>query len=240
MSLRANGAGCSRWGATGITRWRDDALRDAYGSFFYLRWRPASRSRCRSPSTRRPTRPRTTRARFHADRVCFDAAWPELQAHTTVWVSPEDDIEFRQVELRNLGDRTLDIELISAFEVTLADAARRRGAPGVHATCSCAPSGRPAHQALVFERKPRLATERGLHAAHFLADSDPQVVGVRVQTDRAALAGPQPRRQPAAGRRSTPLPATRRRVAGRAGHRPGPGVRAGRAPAHRARAARRG
>ncbi|WP_413905419.1 hypothetical protein [Candidatus Skiveiella danica] len=69
---------------------------------------------------------------FHADRVCFDARWPDLQARTTVWVSPEDDIEFRQVELRNLGERTLDIELISAFEVTLGRRARRRGAPGVH------------------------------------------------------------------------------------------------------------
>ncbi|MBK7119256.1 MAG: hypothetical protein IPH64_09785 [Comamonadaceae bacterium] len=53
--------------------------------------------------------------------MCFDASWPDVQARTTVWVSPEDDIEFRQVELRNLGTRTLDIELISAFEITLAD-----------------------------------------------------------------------------------------------------------------------
>jgi hypothetical protein len=29
-------------------------------------------------------------------------AGPDLQAQTTVWVSPEDDIEFRTVELRNL------------------------------------------------------------------------------------------------------------------------------------------
>ena len=29
-----------------------------------------------------------------------------------------------------------------------------------------------AHQALVFERKPRLPTEQGLQVAHFLADSD--------------------------------------------------------------------
>ncbi|MHB8948132.1 MAG: hypothetical protein ACYC4S_03590, partial [Rhodoferax sp.] len=61
------------------------------------------------------------RSVYHADRVCFDAAWPELEAHITVWVSPEDDIEFRQVELRNLSDQSLDIELLSAFDVTLSD-----------------------------------------------------------------------------------------------------------------------
>ncbi|HEX6720854.1 MAG TPA: glucoamylase family protein, partial [Burkholderiaceae bacterium] len=38
VALRANGAGASRWGTVGVSRWRDDALRDAHGSFFYLRW----------------------------------------------------------------------------------------------------------------------------------------------------------------------------------------------------------
>ena len=39
VSLRANGAGCSRWGDVGINRSRDDGLRDAHGSFFYLQRR---------------------------------------------------------------------------------------------------------------------------------------------------------------------------------------------------------
>ena len=155
------------------------------------------------------------RSTFHADRVCFDAAWPELQAHTTVWVSPEDDIEFRQVELRNLSDRTLDIELISAFEVTLADAARRRSAPGVLEPVRARRSGSAAHQALVFERKPRLATERGaaggaLPRRHRPAGDRP------ARADRPpALAGPQPRRRasrwPRSSRCRRPPPSGERR-----------------------------
>ena len=35
--LRPNGSGWSRLGQTGISRWRDDALRDMYGNFIYLR-----------------------------------------------------------------------------------------------------------------------------------------------------------------------------------------------------------
>ena len=38
VTLRANGAGESRLGIAGISRSRDDALRDALGSFLYLRW----------------------------------------------------------------------------------------------------------------------------------------------------------------------------------------------------------
>ena len=187
VTLRANGAGYSRWGASGITRWRDDALRDAHGSFFYLRWdrRPQAVSITQHPA---PDPAAHYKSLYHADRVCFDAAWPELQAHTTVWVSPEDDIEFRRVELRNLSDRTLDIELMSAFEVTLAEPRADEAHPAF-SNLFVRAEWLATHQALVFERKPRLATERGLQAAHFLADNDSQLVSVRVQTDRQRWLG---------------------------------------------------
>ena len=99
-------------------------------------------------------------------------------------------------------------------------------------TCSCAPTGRPAQQALVFERKPRLATEQGLHAAHFLADADPQVLAVRVQTDRQRWLG----RNRDASQPLAAFDAARRRppMRRRAGHRPRPGLRAVGAAAHRA------
>ena len=217
VSLRANGAGWSRWGATGITRWRDDALRDAMGSFFYLRWANAAERRSANTTAgpswigrldrRSAKMPRIDSAPvvsltqhpapdpaalyqslFHADRVCFDAKWPGVQTHTTVWVSPEDDIEFRQVEVHNLDDHTLDIELISAFELTLSDARADESHPAFMNLFVRA-AWQPEHQALVFERTPRLPSEPALRAAHFLTDSDPQVVGLRIQTDRQRWLG---------------------------------------------------
>ena len=187
VTLRANGAGWSRWGQTGITRWRDDALRDACGSFFYLRRDPLARpvSITQHPA---PDPQARYNSIFHADRVCFDAAWDELQAHTTVWVSPEDDIEFRQIELRNLSDRTIEVELLSAFDVTLADPRADEAHPAfsnlfVHAQWQAA------HQALVFERTPRLPTEQALKAAHFLVSANAHVAGIRCQTDRQRWLG---------------------------------------------------
>ncbi len=105
-----------------------------------------------------------------------------------MWVSPEDDIEFRQVELRNLGDRTLEIELISAFEVTLSDARADEAHPAF-TNLFVRAEWQPAQRRCVFERKPRLPTEPALRLAHFLADSDPQVMGVRVLTDRQRWLG---------------------------------------------------
>jgi cyclic beta-1,2-glucan synthetase len=187
VTLRANGAGWSRWGVVGIHRWRDDALRDTSGSFFYLR-RAAGAALVSLTQHPAPDPEAAYGSTFHADRVCFEATWPDLQAQVTAWVSPEDDIEFRQIELRNLGHAALDLELISAFELALADPRADEAHPAF-SNLFVRASWRPAMQALVFERRPRLAGERAVMAAHFLAASDPPVESVRVQTGRQRWRG---------------------------------------------------
>ncbi len=193
VALRANGAGWSRWGQAGITRWRDDALRDAHGSFFYLRWptgstggqalKPVSITQHPAPDPRADYQ-----CTFQADRVSFTATWPEVQATTKVWVSAEDDIEFRQVELLNLGDEPLAIELMSAFDVTLSDPRADEAHPAF-TNLFVRARWLAEQQALWFERMPRLATESGMLAAHFLADSDAQIIGMGHQTDRQQWLG---------------------------------------------------
>jgi cyclic beta-1,2-glucan synthetase len=200
VSLRANGAGQSRWGQTGISRWRDDALRDAYGHFMYL-GRPDAQepesidqpspgvlplvSLSQHPA---PDSAAQYRSIFHSDRVCLGAQWPDLHSQITVWVSPEDDIEFRQVELRNLSAEAMDIELVSTFEVSLSDARADESHPAF-TNMFVRALWRPEHQALVFERTPRLSTERGLHAAHFLARADVPILRLRLCTDRQKWCG---------------------------------------------------
>jgi cyclic beta-1,2-glucan synthetase len=193
VTLRPNGAGWTRLGQTGIGRWRDDALRDMHGNFIYLRrtdpGQPAHATQ-RVSVTRHPAPDPSAHYHcvFHPDRVCFDVRWPQLWARTTVWVSPEDDIEFRQVELHNLGAHAIEIELSSAFEVTLADPRADESHPAF-GNLFVSAVWRPGQQALVFTRTPRLATERGLHAAHFVADAQAEVVELRYQTDRQRWLG---------------------------------------------------
>ena len=189
VALRGNGAGHSRRGAVGITRWRDDALRDDLGSFFYLRRNPAQPlvSLSQHPA---PDPAAHYQSVFHADRLCLDASWPDLQTSITTWVSPEDDIEFRQVELRNPSSHTLDIELISAFEVTLTDARADEAHPAFSKLFVRA-EWRPSAQALVFERTPRLVGEGGLHMAHFVTEPDRHAVAFQGQVDRALWLGRQ-------------------------------------------------
>jgi cyclic beta-1,2-glucan synthetase len=187
VTLRANGAGHSRWGKSDLTRWRDDALRDGCGSFFWLRRNddavPVSLTQHPAPDP-----DAEYRCVFHADRVSFETTWPDVQARISVWVSPEDDIEFRQVELRNLGQQALQLELISAFEVTLADPRADEAHPSF-SNLFVQAEGQAEHQALVFERRPRLATEEGVLMAHFLAEGGPQVTALRYQADRQRWLG---------------------------------------------------
>ena len=187
VTLRPNGAGWSRYGEMGVGRWRDDALRDAHGGFVYVR-----RSRNAAPVslTSHPAPDKAARylSHFHADRVVYVAQWPDLQAQTTVWVSAEDDIELRQVQLHNQSDLPIELELISAFDVTLASHAADEAHP-VFSGLFVKADWLPDQQALRFVRTPRLPTEQALQAAHFVTAVQGDTLGLRYQTDRALWLG---------------------------------------------------
>jgi cyclic beta-1,2-glucan synthetase len=182
VTLRPHGGGWSRWDGAGITRWRDDALRDACGSFVYLRLgrqdTPVSITSHPAPDPNA-----LYLCTYHTDRVCFEANWPELRASTTVWVSPEDDVELRKVVLVNRSEQAVELELISAFEVTLASPAADEAHPAF-SNLFVSAHWLADQQALRFERRPRLHTERTLQAAHFVAATEGVVSSWRCQTDR--------------------------------------------------------
>ncbi|MGC4394542.1 GH36-type glycosyl hydrolase domain-containing protein [Hydrogenophaga sp. T2] len=182
VALRPNGAGWSRWSTIGISRWRDDALRDEHGSFLYLR---ASADAVPVSLTSHPAPDDAARytCEFHADRVGFSAEWPGLHAHTTVWVSPEDDVELRKVVLSNPGGQAQEVELISALEIALADPAADEAHPAF-SNLFVRADWLPAQQAVRFERTPRRDAEPGALAAHFVASVQGELLQLRCQSDR--------------------------------------------------------
>ena len=187
VTLRSNGAGWSRWGGLDLNRWRDDVLRDAYGCFVFIRKSAddAPLSLTRHPA---PDPDAAYRAHFHADRVIFEANWSHLQAHTTVWVSPEDDVEFRQVELHNQGDEPLALDLLCAFEVALNFGAADEAHPAF-ANLFVRAHWLAAQSTLLFERRPRLPEDLPVFAAHFVSVADADVQSIDYQTDRLLWTG---------------------------------------------------
>jgi cyclic beta-1,2-glucan synthetase len=191
VALRANGAGVSRWNPGGqmrqVSRWRDDALRDAYGTFLYLRRSgdPQLSSVTLHPAPHPDWRYHTT---FLADRVEFESTSPELHTKTTVLVSPEDDTELRTLRIQNHSAHDMTLDVISYFEPVLADARADEAHPAFSnlfiATRWC-----PEWRALVLSRKPRLQGEPAMAVAHFLADSNANVRSIDYIADRRSFLG---------------------------------------------------
>ncbi|RZL88625.1 MAG: hypothetical protein EOP82_22430 [Variovorax sp.] len=187
VSLRANGAGVSRWRSFNVSRWRDDPLRDGYGTFLYLRDEHSSTltSLTALPA---PGEGWRYRARFLADQVQFEASGPGLQARTTVLISPEDDTELRTVALHNSGSETRTLELISYFEPVLSNPKADEAHPAF-ANLFVESRWEPAWRALLMWRKPRLQGEPVVAAAHFVASVDANVLSIDCMTDRRAFIG---------------------------------------------------
>ena len=187
VALRANGAGVSRWRSFNVSRWRDDPLRDGYGTFFYLRdtQTHALASLTALPAPGPGWRYRT---RFLADQVQFEASGPGLQARITVLISPEDDTELRTVELHNTGSQTRTLELISYFEPVLSNPKADEAHPAF-ANLFVDSRWEPGWRALLMARKPRLHGDPVVAAAHFVAAVDAQVLAVACMTDRRAFIG---------------------------------------------------
>ena len=191
VALRANGAGLSRWKNHGvmhnISRWRDDLLRDQYGTFIYVR---SSGSQALHSLTAHPAPHPHWRysACFMADRVQFESISSQLETTTTVLVSPEDDTEIRTVVLNNLTDAAVTYEVISCFEAVLADARADEAHPAF-SNLFIDTVWHPQWRALMVSRRPRLQGDSAPAAAHFLAEADADIVSVQCVSDRRTFLG---------------------------------------------------
>ncbi|MBU2286976.1 MAG: hypothetical protein KKC85_11130, partial [Gammaproteobacteria bacterium] len=187
VALRASGAGVSRWRSFNVTRWRDDPLRDGHGTFFYVRdiGSPALVSLTALPAPGKGWRYRT---RFLADQAQFESTGDGLQSRITVLISPEDDTELRTITLHNTRSTTRTLELVSYFEPVLSNPKADEAHPAF-ANLFVETRWEPALRALLLSRKPRLAGDAVVAAAHFLAAADAHVLSVDCLADRRAFIG---------------------------------------------------
>jgi cyclic beta-1,2-glucan synthetase len=187
VMLTAAGAGYSRWRDIAVTRWREDATRDDWGSFIFLR-DPQSGSVWSAGA-----QPVAHDAEY--DEVVFDEDHAEfirrdgtLTTTMDVLVSGEDDGEVRRVSVANSGRRPREIELTSYAELVLttpaADSAHPAFAKMFVETEQLAEFG-----ALVATRRPRSPEEPHAWAAHFAVVEGEIVADPQYETDRARFVG---------------------------------------------------
>jgi cyclic beta-1,2-glucan synthetase len=185
--LTSAGSGYSSWGNLALTRWREDATCDDFGSYLFIK---DVRSGEAWSAGFQPSgvEPDAYAVAFNEDRVEVTRRDGSLTTTLDVLVSGEDDAEVRRVSITNSGSRTREIEITSYAELALAP----QGADVAHPAFSklfveteyVADIG-----AILATRRRRAPTEPEIWAAH-LSVVDGEAVGApEFETDRARFLG---------------------------------------------------
>ncbi|MHB8422172.1 MAG: GH36-type glycosyl hydrolase domain-containing protein [Leptospirales bacterium] len=181
------GGGYSRRRDLSVTRWREDATSDCWGTFIYLRDLDTGRywSSAYQPTLRKPDH---YEAIFVQGRAEYRRCDQAIEAHTEISVSPEDDVEIRRVTLTNLSAATRRIEVTSYAEVVLAplnaDLAHRSFSNLFVQTEILTD-----RQSILCTRRRRSPDEQMPWMFHLLADPGVPAEQLSYETDRAKFIG---------------------------------------------------
>ncbi|WP_028571752.1 GH36-type glycosyl hydrolase domain-containing protein [Desulfonatronum lacustre] len=181
------GGGYSRWKDLAVTRWREDGTCDNWGAFCYIRdlssgvfWSAAHQPTLK-PSDR-------YEAIFSEGQVEFRRRDEDIDTHTEISVSPEDDTELRRITITNRSKTRRSIEVTSYAEVVLASPASDAAHPAfsnlfvqteiIRTQC-----------AIMATRRPRFADEKPPWMFHTMAVHDADMGDMSYETDRLRFVG---------------------------------------------------
>jgi cyclic beta-1,2-glucan synthetase len=188
VMLTGAGGGYSRWQDLAVTRWREDPTRDCWGNFCYLRDVESGEfwSVTYQPTLRVG---QGYEAIFTEARVEFRQQHGELEIHSEVGVSPEDDVESQRITLTNHGDEPRTIELTTYAEVVLAPDAADAAHPSF-SKLFVQTEFIPQNPAILCTRRARSERERPPWLFHLMSLQGATEEGeVSFETDRAKFIG---------------------------------------------------
>ena len=200
VMLTNAGSGYSRWQAgvddnssadapapIAISRWREDASCDHWGTFIYLR---DLSSNDFWSATHQPTcvRAESYEAIFSEGRAEYRRRDHEIDCSTEVVVSPEDDIEVRRISVTNRSSRSRTIELTSYCEVVIATQMAEIMQPAF-SNLFVQTEILPVRRAILCTRRPRSSSEKTSWMFHLLATNGYPVNHISFETDRMRFIG---------------------------------------------------
>jgi len=182
------GGGYSRWQDLALTRWREDVTRDNWGTFFYIKdvgsgqswsttWQPLCQDLDRYEGI------------YSQGMAEFHAVKNQIEVHTRIAVSPEDDIELRRMIVTNLSRKSRTLELTSYAEVVLLEPRAEAGHPayqGLFVQTELLPN----KAAILCTRRPRSTEEHWPWLFHAVIARDPSAgPAPSFETDRSKFIG---------------------------------------------------
>ncbi len=189
--LTESGSGYSACDGLDVTRWREDATREGWGQYCYVRDLDSGRawSAGRQPLGGDADDYEVT---FGSDRAVFRRRDGDIATLYEVAVAPDADAEVRRITLRNEGPRVRTLDVTSYAEVAL----NQRRADQAHpafAKLFLETEYLSAPPALLCRRRPRARDQQPIWALHVLSRPE-EAPGVTVgdveyETDRARFLG---------------------------------------------------
>jgi cellobiose phosphorylase len=181
------GGGYSRWNSLAVTRWCEDTVCDNWGAFCYLRdvasgdfWSTGYQ----------PTLQQADfyEAAFSEECAAFRRRDHEIETHTDIAVSPDDDVEVRRTRITNCSGVRRVIEITSYAEIVLAPPATDSAHPAFSKLFVETEIVREC-QAILCTRRPRAPDEPAPWMFHLLATHQPATGEVSYETDRLQFIG---------------------------------------------------
>ncbi len=181
------GGGYSRWKDLAVTRWREDSTCDNWGSFCYIRdvasgvfWSTAYQPVLKVS--------KHYEAIFSEGRAEFRRRDEEIETHTEIAVSPEDDIEVRRITITNKLKIRRTIEVTSYAEIVLTSP----NADSIHPAFSnlfIQTEIISLHGAIIATRRPRSVKEQRPCMFHAMSVHGADKGDMSYETDRMRFIG---------------------------------------------------
>jgi cyclic beta-1,2-glucan synthetase len=181
------GGGYSRWKDIAITRWQEDTTCDNAGAFCYIRDTESGEfwSTSHQPTLKRS---KQYEAIFSEGRAEFRRRDHDIDTHTEIAVSPEDDIELRRITITNRGRARREIDVTSYAEVVLATPASDALHPAF-SNLFVQTEIIDQRQAILCTRRPRSRNEHTPWMFHLMAVHGAEPGEVSYETDRMQFIG---------------------------------------------------
>ena len=187
LMITSAGAGYSTWRDLDVTRWREDATRDCWGQFCYIRdlgegatWSIGTQPLLRAGDE--------AEFDFQAHRADFRRRDDSIETRWAVCVVPDAPAEVRALTLVNYGRHHRELELTSYAEVCLNARRGDQAHPAFAKLFLETEFDRP-RGALLARRRPRGANEHPLWAIHASVLSMSADEEIDYETDRARFLG---------------------------------------------------
>lgn len=187
LMISTAGSGYSKYKNLAVSRWREDATRDSWGSYIFVQ-DMASRQMWSTSYLPFYKKPDSYKVMLADDKVEFWRTDGQVKTNTQIIVAPEDNIEIRQVTLVNESSEEKVFEITSYVEPVLASFGEDAAHPAF-SNLFLQTDYLSSRQTLLVRRRPRSEEKPEFWGLHSVVTDAELTRETEYETDRSRFIG---------------------------------------------------